>query len=168
MRRRTLHFQPTLDVDKLRLAAASFFGCDPASVFVYFDAVEIWGSDSRDPDPVQKAAFDAAARRILVRRYESESGPIEGWLSLDAEEDAFEDGRLAAALAAGTGVTFYYVDPVPDPDDEPGEHAAQLEVTPEGVTRHVWLSEFNDGADTQTIVSGRGEDEGDEEEEKED
>jgi hypothetical protein len=162
MNRRQLHFTPSLDIERLQLAAGRHFGAAP--VFIYFDAVDIWGSESRDPDPVQKEAFDAAAVRILIRRYQPNSGPIEGWLSVDLATHAdFEESALAQALAAGTGVSFYYLDPIPDPDDEPGAEAAQMEVQPDGTTRHVWLSEFSDASGTRTIVSGRGEDEDDEE-----
>lgn len=160
MNRRVFHFTPTLDVEKLQIAAAAHFCVEPANVFVYLDAVDIWGSANRDPDPAQSAAFYAAAVRILIRRYEPNSGPIEGWLSLEPEDpSAFEDAALARALSAAAGVTFYYADPVPDPDDEPGIQAAQVEVRADGVTRKVWLSEFSDASGTQTIVSGRGEDE---------
>ncbi|MFT3729397.1 MAG: hypothetical protein QM759_16355 [Terricaulis sp.] len=155
-----LHFQPKLDTGQLRLAAARFFSCDPAQVFVYHDAVDIFGSEQRDPDPVQKAAFEAAAARILVRRYAPDMGPIEGWLLGELQSGGeIDEGALARALAAGAGVTFYYLDPEPDPEDEPGAQAAQIEVSPDGATRKVWLSEFSDDTGTETIVSGRGEDE---------
>ena len=138
-------------MEKLQLAAGRYFGATP--VFVYFDAVDIWGSEEREPDPVQKAAFDKAAVRILIRRYQPNSGPIEGWLSVDLTTHAeFEDNALARALAAGTGVSFYYLDPVPDPDDEPGAEAAQMEIRPDATSRNVWLSEFSDASGTRTIV----------------
>lgn len=160
MNRHALHFAPMLDIELLRAAASSHFGVDPGQVLIYFDAVDIWGSDERDPDPVQKAAFDSAAVRLLVRRYAADSGPVEDWLSIELRSaEGFEDARLAQALAAATGVTFYYADPIPDPDDEPGAEAAQMEIAPDGATRHVWLSGFSDASGTQIIISGRGEDE---------
>ena len=160
MSQRTLHFHPTLDVMKLCIAAGEHFACSPAAVFVYFDAVDIWGSGERDPDPVQKAAFEAASVRMLIRRFPPGAGPLEGWLRADLKSGGeVDDGALARTLATATGVNFYYVDPVPDPEDEPGAEAAQIEITPQGAARKVWLIELSDVNGTETVVSGRGEDE---------
>jgi hypothetical protein len=160
MNHRRLHFRPALDIEKLRLGAAAHFGIEPARVFVYFDATDIWGSDEHDPDPAQVIAFNESDVRVLVRRFAPDTGPIEGWLSFDFKDGAnFDEAALAQALAAAAGVAFYYVDPIPDIDDEPGAEAAQIEASPDGRTRHVWVTEYGDEGQTRTDVSGRGADE---------
>jgi len=162
MNRRLFHFQPTLDVDRLRAAIAAFFEVTPDRVFLYSDAVDILGSAERAPDPVQVAAYEAGAVCVLLRRYAPESGPLEGWLAVERHPGPeVEDFALACVLAGATDVKFYFLDPVPDPDDEPDAGAAKVEIAPDGARRQVWVSEFSDESGTQTIVSGRGADEDD-------
>jgi hypothetical protein len=160
MKRKLFHFQPQLDLDRMRVAAAEFFHVAPGSVFIYSDAVDILGSAERAPDPDQVAAYEASDAAILLRRYEPGTGPLEGWLAAERHPSGeMDDQGFAQTLAAATGVVFYYADPVPDPDDEPGAGAAKIEVAPSGATRQVWVSEFCDADGTQIVVSGRGADE---------
>ena len=119
MNQRVLHFTPTVDVEKLQVAAA-----DP-------------GREEGNPlQPAGSLVAHQAAGEIVEQ----------------GQERGCRDPSQPRPLPL-----------VPDPDDEPGAEAAQIEVTAAGVTRHVWLSEFNDDTGTQTIVSGRGEDEDDDE-----
>lgn len=156
MARSYLHFLKAPDEDVLRTILAGLFGVRKADVFVYTNVFAVFGSADCAADVALAAAYDASSVRVLLQFYEPDSGPIAGWLSVEAERDVAAR-TLARALAAATASPFYFDDPTPDPRAGPSNEGAQIEVGPGGNERPVWLVEYGglQGA-TLTDLSDRG------------
>ena len=141
-RRSYLHFLKAPDVDVLRAALAGLFAIHSDAVFVYTDAVAVFGSADREADPALVAAYDASLVHVLLQFYQPRTGPIAGWLSVETKREDVGARTLARALAAATASPFYYDDPAPDHRAGPNNEGAQIEVDPSGRERPVWLVEY--------------------------
>ena len=154
---RTYYFAPSPDQDALRSSVSRHFAVGDGQVFIYFDASDVFGAVDRDRNEQLHSSYCASVVRILVRYYEPGAGPLAGWLTVEtADLQDFDDQSLALAMAATTGVRFYYRDPTPHPDDTPFAEASQIEVQPSGEQRKVWVDEHGAaGGRTMTDVSDR-------------
>lgn len=141
MARSYLHFLKVPDEDVLRTILAGLFTVRKPDVFVYTDVFAVFGSADRAADSALAAAYEASPVRVLLQFYQPDSGPIAGWLSVEAERDLGAH-TLARALAAATASPFYYDDPTPDPHAGPSNEGAQIEVGAGGNERPVWLIEY--------------------------
>lgn len=141
MIRHYLHFLKVPDEDVLQTIFAGLFAVRRDDVFVYSDAFTVFGSADRAADPTLDAAYGASSVRVLLQFYQPNSGPIAGWLCVEAQTPV-SNHVLARALATATVSPFYYDDPTPDPNAGPSNEGAQIEVGPEGHERPVWLVEY--------------------------
>ena len=153
----TYYFAPMPELSALRSSLSRHFGCGEAGVFLYFDAHEVFGDAEYGGNEQLRAAHCKSSIRVLLRYYEAGTGPLAGWMTIEAvDREDIDDHSLAVAMAVATGARFFYRDPMPDPDDSPFVEAAQVEVQPSGEQRRVWVNEYGraDGR-TMTAVSDR-------------
>lgn len=141
MSRSYLHFLKVPDKDVVRTVLAGLFAVRKSDVFVYTDRFAVFGAADRAADSALAAAYETSPVRVLLQFYKRDSGPIAGWLSVEAERD-LGARTFARALAAATVSPFFYEDPTPDPHAGPGNEGAQIEVGPGGEERPVWLVEY--------------------------
>lgn len=158
MSSRTYYFAPMPELSALRSSLSRHFSDGDGRVFIYFDARDVFGDSERDGNEQLRVAHAECAVRVLLRYYEPETGPLAGWMTVEVVgQHDIDDERLAMAMAAATGVHFFYRDPVPDPDDSPFVEAAQIEVQPSGEQRKVWVNDYGGASNrTMTAVSDRG------------
>jgi len=152
-----LHFTNMPEVETLRTLVARHFEVKPASVFIYSDALKLFGSATQQADEHQLAQYYASVVRVMVRPYRIGSGPLAGWLSVETVVVPLREARaLAHLLAVETRSCFFYNDPVRDPDD-PNGGDAQIEIAPDGAERKVWVIEYGDeSGSTLTVIDERG------------
>ncbi len=142
MGRAYLRFLKAPDAEILRTSLAGLFGVRGDDVFVYADVIAVFGSADCEADAALSAAYDGSLVHVLLQRYQPESGPIAGWLSVEAERDDVGAATIARTLAIATASPFYYDDPTPDRHAGPNNDGAQIEVDSVGHERPVWLIEY--------------------------
>ena len=151
-----LHFTDEPEMETLRALVARHFEVQPASVFIYSDAVELFGSATQPPNETLWAQHDASSVQVMVRPYDIGSGPLAGWLRMETRDIPLGEARpLARFLAAETQTRFFYNDLVRDPHDPSGDDA-QIEVSPDGAERKIWIVEYGgEGGKTLTAIDDR-------------
>ncbi len=158
MSSRTYYFAPVPELSALRSSLSRHFGDGDERVFIYFDAHDVFGDSERVGNEQLHVAYAESAVRVLLRYYEPGTGPLAGWMTVEVvNQHDIDDESLAMAMAAATGVHFFYRDPVPEPGDSPLVEAAQIEVQPSGEQRKVWVNEYGGASNrTMTAVLDRG------------
>ncbi len=151
-----LHFTHEPDTETMRALVARHFEVKPASVFIYSDAVELFGSATEPANETLLAQHHASSVQVMVRSYDIGSGPLAGWLRVETRDVPLGEARpLARLLAAEIRARFFYNDPVPDPGDASGDDA-QIEILPNGAERKVWIIEYGgEGGKTLTAIDER-------------
>ena len=150
------HCLAPIDFDALAAFVGSRFGAPRELVCVYDNVRDIEALFEDQPAGRLWRAYEKSAAAVQIGRTEPGSGPVWGWFSVEGRVvGEFEERPFAHAAAAALKMTILFFDPVPDPRDSPVAMAAQIAVTPEGVERKVWLSEFGQNGRSMNLVENR-------------
>ena len=145
-----------IDVEVLGQFVASRLSLPRDQVCVYDN---IWLIDPPAQGAPAGPLWDAYAHSLVgvqMGHYEPNAGPVCGWFSLEKGRslEPSEVRSFARAAAAFLDAPILFPDPAPG-DTSQYADAAQIEVTPEGVERKVWLSEFGEKGRTRNLIEAR-------------
>ncbi len=146
----------SVDLGVLGDFVASYLGLQRERVCVYDN---IWDIDppleERQAGPLWEV-YGRSDVRVQVGHSEPDAGPIGGWFYLEKGSplDRLDVRAFAHAAAAFLKMPILFPDPAPG-DTSQYADAAQIEVTPLGVERKVWLAEFGENGRSRNLIEAR-------------
>jgi hypothetical protein len=101
-------------------------------------------------------AYERSDVGVQVGHSALDAGPVGGWFYLER----WRVPRNLDVKACARAAAAFLKTPVLFPDPTPGDtsqyaDAAQIEVTPQGVERKVWLSEFGENGRSKNLIETR-------------
>jgi hypothetical protein len=145
-----------VDLDALGEFASVHFATPRARVCVYDNAWDIQPPFEASPAGPLWGAYEHSQICVQVGHSETGAGPVGGWFHFEKTDPQkpFDMRTVAHAAAAFLNASILYPDPPPG-DQSQYADAAQIEVTPRGVERKVWFSEYGEDGRSKNAIEER-------------